>query len=64
MSKPICNSQVSLKVTSLDDLKRDVLKSDSAAVCIPELELEVVAIYISIHTYIHTYIDTYIDSIL
>jgi zinc finger protein len=38
---PTYGSEVILKVLSLDDLKRDVLKSDSSSVAIPELELEV-----------------------
>ena len=33
-------SKVSLQVTHLDDLKREVLKSDSAGISIPEIELE------------------------
>ncbi len=37
---PLKGTQVTLIVTSEEDLKRDVLKSDSAAVSIPELELE------------------------
>ena len=37
---PDCGSQVSLRVDGFEDLKRDVLKSDSAMVLIPELDLE------------------------
>ena len=37
---PTLGSEVSLRVTGPDDLKRDVLKSDSSMVSIPELELE------------------------
>ena len=37
---PRLGTTVTLVVTDLDDLKRDVLKSDSAMVTIPELELE------------------------
>ena len=33
-------SEMHLRVTSFDDMKRDVLKSDSAMVVIPELDLE------------------------
>lgn len=36
---PIKGTEVRLMVTSPDDLKRDVLKSDSAMVLLPELEL-------------------------
>jgi zinc finger protein len=32
--------KITLKVESDDDLKRDLFKSDSAYLCIPELELE------------------------
>lgn len=32
--------KISLKVTTLDDLSRDLIKSDSAAVLIPEVDLE------------------------
>lgn len=39
-SIPTMGSIVSLSVSCFDDLKRDVLKSDSAMVLIPELELE------------------------
>jgi zinc finger protein len=37
---PTLGTTVTLSVTSADDLKRDVLKSDSAMVTIPELDLE------------------------
>ena len=37
---PDMGTEVTLKVTSGDDLRRDVLKSDSCMVLIPELELE------------------------
>jgi hypothetical protein len=37
---PTLGTSVSLHATSFEDLKRDVLKSDSAMVMIPELELE------------------------
>lgn len=37
---PPLGTTVTLKVRSVDDLKRDVLKSDSAMVTIPELDLE------------------------
>lgn len=37
---PDKGSEVTLRVQNLDDLKRDVLKSDSAMVIIPEIELE------------------------
>ncbi len=37
---PTYGTLVSLKVRSFEDLKRDVLKSDSALVIIPEIELE------------------------
>lgn len=33
-------TRITLRVTSPEDLKRDLLKSDSASICIPELELE------------------------
>eukprot|EP01039_Chlorochromonas_danica_P000423 gene423-457_t len=38
---PVKGTEVQLFVTCLDDLKRDVLKSDSAMILVPELELEV-----------------------
>eukprot|EP01031_Cornospumella_fuschlensis_P025574 gene25574-30879_t len=37
---PLRGTEVRLRVTREEDLKRDVLKSDSAMVCIPELDLE------------------------
>ena len=37
---PDMGTEVTLKVTCADDLRRDVLKSDSCMVLIPELELE------------------------
>jgi len=39
-SVPAKGTEVSLTITCSDDLKRDVLKSDSSMVLIPELELE------------------------
>jgi zinc finger protein len=36
---PTLGTQVKLVVTGPDDLKRDILKSDSAEVIIPELDL-------------------------
>jgi len=37
---PPKGKKLTLKVLSAEDLKRDILKSDSAAVCIPEIDLE------------------------